>query len=168
MRDYVIMTDSCCDLNAYMAQQMDLYVLPLMLHMDGKDYPNMLDGSGISFEEFYRKMRSGMLATTSAVNVGQFEDAMRAVLAQGKDIVCSAASILFYTACETVNMVGDEAFEDKPTFNINDSDNGVTAYIKCNPKEDFTAILDTIYQTIYNGYKLLAEGYPNNVSLTVE
>ena len=80
MRDYVIMTDSCCDLNAYMAQQMDLYVLPLMLHMDGKDYPNMLDGSGISFEEFYRKMRSGMLATTSAVNVGQFEDAMRAVL----------------------------------------------------------------------------------------
>lgn len=72
MRDYVIMTDSCCDLNAYMAQQMDLYVLPLMLHMDGKDYPNMLDGSGISFEEFYRKMRSGMLATTSAVNVGQF------------------------------------------------------------------------------------------------
>lgn len=87
---------------------------------------------------------------------------------QGKDIVCSAASILFYTACETVNMVGDEAFEDKPTFNINDSDNGVTAYIKCKPKEDFTAVLDTIYQTIYNGYKLLAEVYPNNVSLTVE
>lgn len=87
---------------------------------------------------------------------------------QGKDIVCSAASILFYTACETINMVGDEAFDDKPTFNINDSESGVMAYIKCKPKKDFTAVIDTIYQTIYNGYKLLAEGYPNNVSLTVE
>jgi uncharacterized protein YsxB (DUF464 family) len=87
---------------------------------------------------------------------------------QGKDIVCSAASILFYTICETVKMIDDEAFEDKPIFNIKDSDNEVTAYIRCKPKEDFTAVLDTIYQTIYNGYELLAEGYPNNVSLTVE
>lgn len=86
----------------------------------------------------------------------------------GKDIVCSAASILFYTACETVNMISDEDFEEKPIFNINDSDNGVTAYIKCKPTEDFTAVIDTIFQTIYNGYKLLAEGYPNNVCLNVE
>lgn len=86
----------------------------------------------------------------------------------GKDIVCSAASILFYTACETVNMVGEEAFEVKPTFNIDNNGSGVSAYIKCKPKEDYIAVIDTIYQTIYNGYKLLADGYPKNVSLTVE
>lgn len=114
MRDYVIMTDSCCDLNAYMAQQMDLYVLPLMLHMDGKDYPNMLDGSGISFEEFYRKMRSGMLATTSAVNVGQFEDAMRAVLAQGKDIVCLSFSSALSTTYQSAVIAADEVIADFP------------------------------------------------------
>ena len=118
MRDYVIMTDSCCDLNAYMAQQMDLYVLPLMLHMDGKDYPNMLDGSGISFEEFYRKMRSGMLATTSAANVGQFEDAMRAVLAQGKDIVCLSFSSALSTTYQSAVIAADEVIADFPDAHI--------------------------------------------------
>lgn len=86
----------------------------------------------------------------------------------GKDIVCSAASILFYTACETVSMIDSNAFEDKPTFNIDNNESNISAYIKCKPKEDYTAVIDTIYQTIYNGYKLLADGYPNNVSLTVE
>ena len=87
---------------------------------------------------------------------------------QGKDIVCSAASILFYTACETVKMLGEKAFESKPVFYIGDSDEGVTATIECKPKEDYTAVIDTIYQTIFNGYKLLAEGYPNNVQITIE
>ena len=86
MRDYIIMTDSCCDLNAHMAQELELNVVPLTVHMNGKDYANMLDGSEISFEEFYKNIRNGILSTTSAANVGQFEDAMRAVLAlDGED-----------------------------------------------------------------------------------
>lgn len=103
MRDYIIMTDSCCDLNAHMAQELELNVVPLTVHMNGKDYANMLDGSEISFEEFYKNIRSGILSTTAAANVGQFEDAMRAVLAQGKDIVCinfsSALSATYQNAC---------------------------------------------------------------------
>ncbi len=118
MRDYVIMTDSCCDLNAYMAQQMDLYVLPLMLHMDGKDYPNMLDGSAISFEEFYQKMRDGKLATTSAANVGQFEDAMREILSQGKDIVCLSFSSALSTTYQSAVIAANEVIEDFPDSRI--------------------------------------------------
>lgn len=87
---------------------------------------------------------------------------------RGKDIVCSAASILFYTICDTVGMIGEEAFEEKPKFNIDETENGVTAYVKCKPKEDYIAVIDTVYQTVFNGYKLLAEGYPDNVRLTVE
>ena len=87
MRDYIIMTDSCCDLTDHMAKELELNVVPLTVHMDGKDYANLLDGSEISFEDFYKNIRAGILGTTSAANVGQFEDAMRAVLAQGKDIV---------------------------------------------------------------------------------
>ena len=94
MRDYIIMTDSCCDLTDHMAKELELNVVPLTVHMDGKDYANLLDGSEISFEEFYRNIRAGILSTTSAANVGQFEDAMRAVLAQGKDIM----SCLLYTS----------------------------------------------------------------------
>ena len=78
-------------------------VLPLTMHMDGQDYPNTLDGAAISNEEFYRRIRAGKMATTSAVNVGQFEDAMSAILEQGKDILCisfsSALSTTYQSAC---------------------------------------------------------------------
>ena len=114
MRDYVIMTDSCCDLNAYMAQQMELYVLPLMLHMDGKNYLNMLDGSAISFEDFYQKMRSGKLATTSAANVGQFEDAMREILSQGKDIVYLGFSSALSSTYQSAVVAANEVIGDFP------------------------------------------------------
>ena len=97
MREYVIMTDSCCDLTDHMAKELELAVVPLTVHIGGKDFPNLLDGSAISFEDFYGKIRNGELATTSAANVGDFQDAMRPNLAAGKDIV----SINFSSALST-------------------------------------------------------------------
>mgnify|MGYP002685759199 CR=1 FL=1 len=103
MREYVIMTDSCCDLTDHMAKELELTVVPLTVHIDGHDYPNLLDGSAISFEDFYGKIRGGVLATTSAANVGQFQEAMRPILAAGKDIVSinfsSALSTTYQSAC---------------------------------------------------------------------
>ena len=38
MRDYVILTDSCCDLTAEMAAELGIEVMPLSLQMGGKTY----------------------------------------------------------------------------------------------------------------------------------
>ena len=97
MRDYVILTDSCCDLTAEMAAELGVEVLPLSLQMGGSVYYNYLDGRDISFQDFYARIRSGELATTSAVNVGEVEEAMRAILKTGKDIL----SISFSSALST-------------------------------------------------------------------
>jgi len=67
MRDYVILTDSCCDLSAEMAAELGVEVLPLSLQMGDRTYRNYLDGREIGFHEFYERVRSGELATTSAV-----------------------------------------------------------------------------------------------------
>ena len=88
MQDYIIMTDSCCDLTDQMARELELEVLPLTMTMDGEEYPNTLDGRYITNEEFYKRLRAGKTSTTAAANVGQFEDAMRAVLGRGQDILC--------------------------------------------------------------------------------
>ena len=88
MNDYCIMTDSCCDLDPEMAQEMDLTVLPLSLHMGTETYENWLDGREISFTDFYRRVRAGEMPTTAAVSAGRFEDAMRQVLEDGRDILC--------------------------------------------------------------------------------
>ena len=55
MQDYIIMTDSCCDLTDQMARELELEVLPLTMTMDGKEYPNTLDGRYITNVEFYKR-----------------------------------------------------------------------------------------------------------------
>ena len=97
MRDFVIMTDSCCDLSDRMARELGLEVLPLVFHLKGKDYANYLDGREISFPDFYAQVRGGENVTTAAVNVGQFEAAMRPILESGRDVL----SISFSSALST-------------------------------------------------------------------
>ena len=102
MAEYVIMTDSCCDMTADLAKELELSVLPLSLHMGDAVYRNWLDGQEIGFQEFYAKIRSGQLATTSAVSVGEFAAEMRKILSAGKDILCinfsSALSATYQSA----------------------------------------------------------------------
>lgn len=108
MRDYVILTDSCCDMTAEMAEELGLVILPLMFHMQERDYRNYPDGREISFPDFYARMRAGEEVTTSAVNVGDFEVAMRSILEQGKDILCiNFSSALSTTYQSAVIAAGD-------------------------------------------------------------
>ena len=103
MRDYVILTDSCCDLTAQLAGDLGVIVLPLTLLMDGREYRNYLDGREITPKDFYARIRSGSMPTTSAVNVGAFEEAMRPILTEGKDLIylafSSGLSTTYQSAC---------------------------------------------------------------------
>ena len=75
MDDFVILTDSCCDMTARMAADLELEVLPLSLNMEDRVYHNYLDGREIGFQDFYARLRAGALATTSAISVGVFDEA---------------------------------------------------------------------------------------------
>ena len=112
MRDFVIMTDSCCDLTAQMAEELGVVVLPLHLLIGEETFANYLDGREIGFHEFYDRVRNGAMPTTSAVSVGAFEDAMRAVLQEGKDILClnfsSALSTTYQSAVIAAEALRDE------------------------------------------------------------
>ena len=118
MQDYIIMTDSCCDLSDEMAKELELNVVPLTVHLEGKDYPNYLDGSAISNAEFYGAIRAGKVASTSAANVGQFQDAMRAVLDTGKDIVCVCFSSALSTTYQSATIAADDLRADYPEREI--------------------------------------------------
>ena len=112
MRDFVIMTDSCCDLTAQMAEELGVVVLPLHLLIGEETFANYLDGREIGFKEFYDRVRNGAMPTTSAVSVGAFEDAMRAAAQEGKDILClnfsSALSTTYQSAVIAAETVRDE------------------------------------------------------------
>jgi len=103
MRDFVILTDSCCDLTAPLAEELGICVIPLSLLLDGREYRNYPDGREIGFKEFYDRVRGGSMPTTSAVNVGTFEETMRPFLADGKDVLylafSSGLSTTYQSAC---------------------------------------------------------------------
>ena len=86
-KEYVIMTDSSCDLPQELADQLGLEVLPLEVMADGKNYRNWLDGREIGFKEFYKLAREGKELKTSAVNTAAFEEKMEKLLKEGKDIL---------------------------------------------------------------------------------
>lgn len=87
MSDYVIMTDSSCDLPADLAKKMELVVLPLFVYVDDKKYTNYLDEREISFSEIYAKLRTRCPAKTSAVNMNDFMEPMEQLLKSGKDVL---------------------------------------------------------------------------------
>lgn len=118
MREYVIMTDSCCDMTARMAGELGLEVLPLSLHMGDREYRNLLDGSEIGFADFYTQLRAGAEATTSAVSVGAFEEKMRAVLKQGKDILCINFSSALSTTYQSAAIAAEDLQGEFPDAKI--------------------------------------------------
>lgn len=118
MRDYVIMTDSCCDLTAQMAEELGLVVLPLSLQMGGKTYRNWLDGRDIGFQDFYARIRGGETATTSAINVGDFEEKMREVLQSGRDILCINFSSALSTTYQSAVIAAEELQGEFPDAKI--------------------------------------------------
>lgn len=118
MKDFVIMTDSCCDMTAQLAEELELSVLPLSLMMGDETYRNWLDGREIGFHEFYERIRSGASATTSAVSVGDFEEAMRPLLQEGKDILYLAFSSGLSTTYQSAVIAADSLQEEFPDARI--------------------------------------------------
>ena len=87
MSEYVLMTDSSCDLSAQMADEMELIVLPLTVYVDDVKYTNYLDEREIAFSEIYAKLRTKCPAKTSAVNMQDFLEPMEAQLKAGRDVL---------------------------------------------------------------------------------
>ncbi|MBR0311730.1 MAG: DegV family protein [Oscillospiraceae bacterium] len=118
MRDYVIMTDSCCDLSAEEVAESGLIVLPLTFTMDGKTYRDTPEHEDMSLAEFYRNIRKGKECTTAAVSVGAFLDAMREVLRSGRDILCVSFSSALSTTYQSACIAAEELRQEFPDGRI--------------------------------------------------
>ena len=87
MNDYAIITDSGCDLPAELAQALSVTVLPLTFRLGQRQFRNLLDGSDLTFEEFYLHLRGGIPCTTRALSVHECRAAALPVLQSGRDVL---------------------------------------------------------------------------------
>ena len=114
MNNYVIITDSSCDLPDSIVKELELEVLPLSFIMDGKTYRNYPDNREMSPEEFINKQKSGLMATTNAVNVGEAAEAIEAVLKRGTDVLVLAFSSGLSATCNSFQVAAGELAEKYP------------------------------------------------------
>ncbi len=84
MENYVILTDSSCDLNRQEIEALGVKVLSLEVLVDGGD---PILNEDIEVADFYRKLREKSSVTTSAVSIERFTQFMEPYLAEGKDVL---------------------------------------------------------------------------------
>lgn len=92
MSEFVILTDSSADLGADMAARLDVQVLPLSFTIQELTYHNFPDNHEMDPRVFYDMLRKGDVATTAAVNVSQYTEALEPLLQAGKDVLVLAFS----------------------------------------------------------------------------
>ncbi len=101
MSEYVIFTDSACDIPEETLREWGVEYRWLTYTFDGefKQYSNY----GLPYPEFYDRVRKGGVARTSAVNADAFLDGFESILQTGKDILyigfSSGLSSTYDAAC---------------------------------------------------------------------
>ncbi len=118
MRDYVILTDSCCDFPAEMVEELGVCVLPLSFAIEGKEYYNYPDNRDMAPGEFYGKLRAGSLGTTSAVSVGRFQEAMTGIVESGRDVLCTAFSSALSATYQSACIAAKDVMASHPEANV--------------------------------------------------
>lgn len=79
---------------------------------------------------------------------------------KGKDIVCSAVSILFYTLAQTMADAADEYLEENPEITYADGE----GYITCKPKKGYEQNVYERWETVLTGFDLMRLNYPEKIS----
>lgn len=116
MRNFVILTDSACDLKPDFLENLGVKFLSLTFVFDGEDkiYKNF----DLAPAEFYNEMRNGKNAKTSAVNVAGFKDYFEEELKNGNDILYLGFSSGLSTTYNSACIAADELMEEYPDRKI--------------------------------------------------
>lgn len=85
--DYVLLTDSTCDLSADFADKTGLEVLPMVFLMEDKVYNHYLDCREMSLNIFYNNIKRGVLSQTTQISYNSYLEQFSKYLKQGKDIL---------------------------------------------------------------------------------
>ena len=118
MRKFVIITDSCSDLDKATRDKYDIRYIPMRLLYDDRDIPADLDWGIISFEEFYKLMREGVRFKTAQINVQEYLAEFEKIIKEGYDILSISCSSAFSSSYKGSLTARDELKEKHPEAEI--------------------------------------------------
>lgn len=111
MNDYVILTDSSCDLPDDIIKRYQLEVLQLDFIIEGE---GSFHNAQADIKDVYNKLRNGANIKTSAANISQASEVIEALFKKSKDVLYLGFSSGLSSTYQTVYMAGQELMEQYP------------------------------------------------------
>ena len=148
MNQYVILTDSACDISKEILDSWDVRFVSLTFKFTDSDieYQN----SDMPVEKFYAEMRAGRVAKTAAINVDTFIDLFEKELEQGNDILHIGFSSGLSSTYNAARMAGEQLKEKYPDRKIITVDSlaasagqGLLVYLTVQKKNEGASIEET-------------------------
>ena len=109
---YQIITDSCCDFTRQQYQELGVTCAPLSVLYNGVNHDNFTDPADV--KAFYEELRSGVMATTSAVNPDGWAALMEDALQAGRDVLVLAFSSGLSTTYQSAVIAAKDLREAYP------------------------------------------------------
>lgn len=119
--NYVVLTDSTCDLKPESLAWYNIEYAPMNYVVDGVEYPALLTWENHSAKDFYDIMRSGKRITTTQVPMQRYEEIFEKYMKNGQDVIyISCSSALSGSVNVAVNVAKDmlEKYPDRKIFCI--------------------------------------------------
>ena len=118
MKKFVIITDSCSDLEKEIREKYDISYVPMHFSFDDKDYVASLDWDEISAPDFYNVMRSGKRIYTAQVNANDYLAAFEGAINEGCDVLSISCSGMLSSSVKTSYSIRDSLLEKYPDAKI--------------------------------------------------
>lgn len=116
MNDYMIFTDSACDVKPELLWQWGVLFANMTFTFEGEDREYI--NTDIPVKTFYDRMRQGASAKTAAINADTFMRAFEPILQEGKDILYVAFSSGLSTTVNSAYMAAEELAAKYPQRKI--------------------------------------------------
>lgn len=118
MKKYVIVTDSCSDLEKELRDIYDIDYIPMHFTLDNKEYEASLDWKDFSQKEFYNIMREGKRFITSQINLPEYIERFKKYLDEGYDILSISCSSKLSNSVNNSFIARDELLKQYPDSKI--------------------------------------------------
>jgi DegV family protein with EDD domain len=114
-KEYVITTDSSCDLPESYLEEHGISCAYLSYQLDGRHYTHE---NFLPVQEFYGRIRAGSMPTTAQVNPDDIRSIMEPHLKEGKDILHIAFSSGLSGSYNSSRIAAEELMEEYPDCRI--------------------------------------------------
>ena len=115
--EYVLATDSCCDLPADLAESLGVTVLEFPFTLDGEQHFDDL-GRTMTSAEFYGRMRAGATHTTSQVPMLEYMAAFTSAAQDGTPLLFLSFSSALSGTCDAAAIARNAVVAEYPDADI--------------------------------------------------